>query len=209
MEGTMVRAWKSAFTLLELLIAIAAIAILLAILLPALGRARGSAWQVQCLNNLNQLGKAIHSYANDFGNHIPITSDFPAATFEISPTRGQGVLTPRYVPPKTHYCPDSHYKGRRLHDSPNGSPAWGTPSCYSSYLYRHTISPSYRVDSLAGKALLIDFQSKVLRMNAHAYVRCNILFADGRAAGRNNDGRFTTDMLPPDGQMVFQEADKE
>ena len=52
----------SGFTLIELLVVIAIIAVLIALLLPAVQAAREAARRAQCINNLKQLGLAIHNY---------------------------------------------------------------------------------------------------------------------------------------------------
>ena len=62
------------FTLIELLIVISIIAILAALLLPALNQARERAKTIQCVNNLKQCGIAATEYAHDHKNMIPITA---------------------------------------------------------------------------------------------------------------------------------------
>jgi prepilin-type N-terminal cleavage/methylation domain-containing protein/prepilin-type processing-associated H-X9-DG protein len=69
---------RSGFTLIELLVVIAIIAVLIALLLPAVQAAREAARRAQCLNNLKQLGLAVHNY-HQSTNVLPLQTMYPAS----------------------------------------------------------------------------------------------------------------------------------
>jgi len=63
---------KSGFTLIELLVVIAIIAILMAILMPALRRAKEHTRRIVCSNNLKQIGISLHLYGSEYDGKLPL-----------------------------------------------------------------------------------------------------------------------------------------
>ena len=209
MPATKSNSAKGGFTLVELLVVIAIIAILAALLLPALNSAKADSKRVACISNLRQIGIAVRNYSSDYDGSVPY-----------------GPVAPPYINPLDFY-------------SSTGAPTSllslesGAPVGLGSYYYRHAgntnlfdspatiFDPDHiKLDNLGNnslgqpiRALALDTQFlcppalstfDVIPATHHQQLYANILFADGHAVTRpNKNGMFTVNLNLSDLQASF------
>ena len=120
---------RSGFTLIELLVSIAIIAILIALLLPAVQQAREAARRTQCKNNLKQIGLALHNYYDAYHTFPP---EFTVDA-EGQPLHSWRTLVVPYTEASTFYSKIDF--AQPWNEPPNQSLAavpWSTYRCRSS-----------------------------------------------------------------------------
>lgn len=149
---------KRAFTLIELLVVISTISLLMGILLPALGRAKGQAQRTYCSSNLRQIGVAFQSYLDDNRDIFPLACSDGWAITDANDSD--------YLPPITKFLiPVLRGESKVfICKADKASPPYYTRTGNTSYYYKgrpqsppppfpSTTTPCYHRDGLGGTAI--------------------------------------------------------
>jgi prepilin-type N-terminal cleavage/methylation domain-containing protein/prepilin-type processing-associated H-X9-DG protein len=200
--------WRKGFTLIELLVVIAIVAVLLALLLPAVQKVREAAARIKCQNNLKQLGIALHNY-HEANKAFPNVASYDSydgylgagsVYVPLLPFVEQRADTPWGTPIKVFQCPSRHSPA----DGPKADYGFGDNSIFLYAVWDVTVP--VRLEMIAdGKG------SSNLAMLAHialAPAKYNSPDAPGwaRPLGYYGHGfSNTTDMQdgPNSGPMVY------
>jgi prepilin-type N-terminal cleavage/methylation domain-containing protein/prepilin-type processing-associated H-X9-DG protein len=195
---------RKAFTLIELLVVIAIIAILAAMLLPALGRAKEDGQRMKCLSNIKELGVAMIMYGDDYASLLPAAHG--AVSWEIPGSASAGttndvawsqVLSPYFVNTNLLLCPAlsqlfqrspfNYFMGSRIvyaETETAGCLSLKKVSLPAQYILSGDCNYPFNVDDADPDNYSQDtlFTPQYSPSKAH-HGTLNVLFADGHAKG--------------------------
>ena len=174
---------KQGFTLIELMAVVAVLGLLIAILVPSLGRVRKQSKRTACMSNLRQIGTAIQAYRNQNRDHYPVARSMPEPF----------VTAAVNDPPLFDALQDEIPKTSRVYACP-GDSGYVHARCGISYLYNTNLSGRQPEDVFLHRELKVpiheipaayDFDGATVEIPGASltipffHLRRNLLFADG------------------------------
>jgi prepilin-type N-terminal cleavage/methylation domain-containing protein len=155
--GGIMRRWTllRAFTLIELLVVIAIIAILIGLLLPALRGARDAARLTKCESGLHQMLTALHIYANDYRDSLPLPNWGPVATrpgWLYDETVGPSVNVPFLPEDRRTGSLFTYLENDEIYRCPSHKPPFAGSALLTSYIMNGAVvayrdpTKSFRID---------------------------------------------------------------
>ena len=158
------------FTLVELLVTIAVIAVLAGLLFPAFAKARATAQRASCASNLHGIGTAMKMYMGDYHDYLPDAAMMPSVTPD-SPRIGD-VLVQNLPAGNILRCPSD----------PDGKyfKAEGSSYAYNSSLGGQRLQDTHAYTHHGSEALVpLMYDFEPFHGKANTSGSCNYLFADG------------------------------